>query len=138
MGFEQSVLAVNEYKQEKIEDSLMSVIMSCINIIINEPGTIPEYSHLGVGLDSKRHMLVDDSNSIEVLSKLANKQLAEIYPSLEIKAIFTVTQSDDGSFYTNINLYIPTLQTSITASYINKDKISILSKVYKEKNFNIS
>lgn len=139
MDLSQSRLDVNEYNEEKIEDSLMSVILSCVNIIVNPAGFLPELPHIGVGIANKLHFLVDNTDEVTTMQAMAEQQIGEVFPSLGIIPIFSIIQDPiRKDFYTHITLSIPDLRTTIAVRYKSLAEMDITRTTYKQKNFNIS
>lgn len=132
----QPTLDVGDYGSESTQDGLMSVVMMVLNIMINNPGTIPEYPHIGVGLGDSRHYINDGKKVLELQTE-ANKQLLEVFPDINIKVSFSTKTDNNNVQYVEVVIHLPDISQSITATFTSLSDISIKAASYTAKDYTV-
>lgn len=132
--YKDMMCGVNDYGEEGTLKAFNALVYMFNNILINEPGFIPEYPFLGIGINTRRHILENDSVSLSKLSTDVNEQLNFLFPELFINAEVNVLKRSDGiTPYIEIRITLKAIEAQVITRY---SSIHEIDSSIKYKNYN--
>ena len=134
MELKEYMMSVDAYLKEAKLTNYTAFVYQALNIITNNPGFIPEYPHIGIGLQQNySHRLEDDPVfKTEIKDKIAT-QLMELFPDITLAVTTTIKQLASGIKYLYLELKITNIDMTLAIDVVEGQDIKV-SVTYKDYN----